>query len=233
VTDSGAPRAPGGDSGHDPRSPIARARRLVGRVVDDVRAAVRAGRPEFHVAVVNTRPDIDTAMVLERFADALALIDQYHPWRLRHLRRDIAQFRIGAFPSRGVFFPGERTVLTELSFLARAVEFTPAQIASSIVHEGVHARVHQMGMHLGFDPAARDMAREERLCRRAELAFGLALPPSLGQPVVARATEALALSDADVAPDVDWRLANAAKLRADQDAVEAWRRARGGDSPQY
>ena len=102
-----------------------------------------------------------------------------------------------------------------------------------IVHEGVHARVHQMGMHLGFDPAARDMAREERLCRRAELAFGLALPPSLGQPVVARATEALALSDADVAPDVDWRLANAAKLRADQDAVEAWRRARGGDSPQY
>jgi hypothetical protein len=202
---------------------------LFGRLVGAVRRAAAEGRPEYHtvcdvrVAVLNSRPDIATSFVLTRFAAALTLIEQYQPGRFRHLRRDVEHFRIAAFPSRGVYFPGERTVLTELSFLARDAEFTPAQVASSILHEGVHARVHQMGIHLRFDPAARDMAREERLCRRAELAFGRALPASLGRAVIARATDALALTDADVAPDVDWREAHAAKDRADRDALDAWR----------
>ncbi len=205
-------------------------RTLFARVVDEIRRAAAAGRPEYHtvrdlrVSVLNTRPDIDTSFVLARFAAALTLIDQYQPWRLRHLRRDVEHFRIAAFPSRGVYFPGDRAVLTELSFLARDAEFTPAQIASSILHEGVHARVHQMGVHLQFDPAARDMAREERLCRRVELAFGLALPASLGHAVIARAADALTLADAEVAPDVDWREAHAAKDRADREAIDAWRR---------
>jgi len=50
----------------------------------------------------------------------------------------------------------------------------------------------------------RDRAREERLCRRAELEFGLALGPALGAPVVERALASLQLSDTDVAPVVDW-----------------------------
>jgi hypothetical protein len=209
-----------------------RVRTLLARLVGEVRSAAAANRPEYHtvhdvrVSVVNTRPDIATSFVLARFAAALTLIEQYQPWRLRHLRRDVALFRIAAFPSRGVYLPGDRTVLTELSFLARDAEFTSAQVASSILHEGVHARVHQMGIHLQFDPAARDMAREERLCRRAELVFGLALPASLGGAVIARAADALALSDAEVAPDVDWREAHAAKARADREAIDAWRRSR-------
>jgi hypothetical protein len=160
--------------------------------------------------------------VLARFTAAVALIEQYQPWRLRHLRRDTERIRIAAFPSRGAYFPGERTVLTELSFLAREAEFTPAQLAASILHEGVHARVHEMGVHLGFDLATRDMAREERMCRRAEIAFGSVLPEPIGAPVVVRATEALALDDAGVAPQVDWRAALAAKARSDQEAVAAW-----------
>jgi hypothetical protein len=177
------------------------------------------------VVVLNTRPDIVTSFVLARLTAAVSLIAQYQPWRLRHLRRDVAQIRIAAFPSRGAYFAADRTILTELSFLAREAEFTPAQIASSILHEGVHARVYQMAVHLGFDMAHRDMAREERLCRRAEVAFGRALPDSLGAPVVARAADALALSDDGVAPDVDWQAALAAKAQADRDAVEAWRKA--------
>jgi DNA-binding transcriptional regulator YdaS (Cro superfamily) len=72
-------------------------------------------------------------------------------------------------------------------------------VASSIVHEGMHARAHRMGVR-----PSRDMAHEERICRRAELAFGLALPPALGAPVVERALASLELDDRDVAPAVDW-----------------------------
>ena len=48
------------------------------------------------------------------------------------------------------------------------------------------------------------MAREERICRRAELDFGHALPPELGAPVIERAAASLELSDRDVAPVIDW-----------------------------
>jgi hypothetical protein len=55
--------------------------------------------------------------------------------------------------------------MTELTFLARR-DITAAPVASSILHEGMHARVHAMCEHSG----PRDMAREERLCRRVEFA---------------------------------------------------------------
>ena len=58
--------------------------------------------------------------------------------------------------------------MTELTFLART-DITAAPVAASILHEGMHARVHAMGV----DAESRDRAREERICRRAELDFGL------------------------------------------------------------
>jgi hypothetical protein len=206
------------------------------RLLDEIgaRLARAAGnpRPESYsirgldVVVVNARPDIDTAFVVGRLDAALALIEQYLPVRLWHLQRDIVRISVAAFPCRGAYLPAQRTVLTELSFLARAAEFSTAQIASSIVHESVHARVHRMGERLGFEAIERDMAREERLCRRAELAFGHLLPPALGEPVVRRAAESLGLGDAQVAPVVDWAAAHAAKQRADMHAIQAWRRTR-------
>src|ERR1700735_5581977 len=111
----------------------------------------------FRVAAVHSGAAIDTTFVLGRLGDALALIARYQPWRLAHLRRDLAQIAVNSFPCRGAYVPSQRTMLTELSFLARVAEFTPAQIASSIVHEGVHARVHRMGERMGFDWTARDM----------------------------------------------------------------------------
>lgn len=153
----------------------------------------------FRVVVENSRPDISTTVVLQRLDDALALVEHYQPWRLAHLRRDVVEFRIVRYPCRGAFFPDTRSCMTELTFLAR-VDITAATVASSIVHEGIHARVHAMGV----DASTRDMAREERLCRRAELEFGRALPPELGAPVIARAEESLLLSDAGVAPSIDW-----------------------------
>ena len=157
---------------------------------------------DFTVEVDNTRPDISTADVLARLDEALALIESYQPWRLRHLRRDLRSFRIERFPCRGAYFPAVRTCLTELTFLARR-DITAAPVAASILHEGMHARVDRRGLA----DASRNIAREERLCRRAELDFGLALPRELGEPVVARAAAALASADEEVAPAIDWNVA--------------------------
>ncbi|HET9454712.1 MAG TPA: hypothetical protein VFO66_10550 [Gemmatimonadaceae bacterium] len=165
-----------------------------------------AGRPlnvvpmrGFTVVVENTRPDIATADVLTRLDESLALIERHQPWRLRHLRRDLRQLRVTRFPTRGAYFPEHRACLVELTFLARR-DIGPATVASTIVHEGLHARVHAMGVA----EEGRDRAREERICRRAELEFGQSLPPEIGAPVVERAVASLQLADDDVAPDIDW-----------------------------
>ena len=151
------------------------------------------------VSVENTRPDIATADVLARLDEALALIERYQPWRLRHLRRDLNEIRVVRFPCRGAWIGDEGACVTELTFLARR-DISAAPVASSIIHEGMHARVDCMGV----SRHGRDRAREERLCRRAELEFGRALPPDLGTPVVQRALESLELADQDVAPAIDW-----------------------------
>ena len=153
----------------------------------------------FRVVVENARPDISTAVVLQRLDDALGLIEEYQPWRLRHMRRDLNQFWIVRYPCRGAFLPETRTCMTELTFLART-DITAAPVASSILHEGAHARIHAMGVQY----SSRDSAREERICRRAELEFGRALPAELGAPVVSRAEASLEMSDSDVAPTIDW-----------------------------
>lgn len=176
--------------------------------------------PEFHVVrgfevvVENSRPDIATANVIARLDEALALIERHQPWRLRHLRRDLRFFWIVRYPCRGAYLPDQRACMTELTFLDRR-DITAATVASSIIHEGMHARVDRM---LG-QREERDRAREERLCRRAELEFGQSLPPSLGAPVVERALASLQLADRDVAPDIDWRVALARQDAVDRQAL--------------
>ncbi len=167
----------------------------------------------FRVLVENSRPDISTGDVLARLDDSLALIERYQPWRLRHLERDLKQFLIARFPCRGAYFPDERTCMTELTFLARR-DISPATVASSIVHEGVHARVDRMGVRREM----RDRAKEERLCRRAELEFGRSLPDELGGPVIERALGTLSLADEEVAPEIDWNEAFDRQQTVDQAA---------------
>jgi hypothetical protein len=152
----------------------------------------------FTVVVDNTRPDIATGDVLARLDEALELIERHQPWRLRHLRRDLKQLRVIRFPCRGAYFPEHRACMVELTFLSRR-DIGPATVASTIVHEGMHARVHRMGVS-----EVRDRAHEERICRRAELEFGQALPADIAGPVVERALASLELADQDVAPEIDW-----------------------------
>ena len=165
--------------------------------VPDTQSFVVRGIP---VRVENTRPDIATERVLAQLDAALGLIEAHQPWRFRHLARDLSHIVVKRFACRGAYFYAERACLTELTFLANP-SFNAAQVASSIVHEGVHARVHAMGVT--YDgPDRRE--REERLCREAELAFGLAVPPALGAPVVERAVALLESEDVQLAPEIDW-----------------------------
>ena len=167
-----------------------------------------------NVVVINTRPDIATATVVERLDEALGLIEDYQPWRLAHLRRDLREIRVERFACRGAFMPDERVCITELTFLARR-DIEAGPVASSILHEGVHARIHAMGV----SPVDRDRAREERICRRAELAFGMAIPEELGAPVIERAMASLELADADVAPVIDWNEASRRQQEVDRGAA--------------
>jgi len=159
------------------------------------------------VRIVNTRRDIDTEHVIQRLGATLDLIATYAPQRFRRLKRDFAGLVVRRFPCRGAFFPEQRECLVELTFTVNPQHTLP-EIAASIVHEATHARVARMCGSLSWEVRAK----EERLCRKAELEFGLAVPD--GQLVVQRARESLALPDREVAPVVDgrWRTVVCLKL---------------------
>lgn len=162
------------------------------------------------VRIVNTRPDIDTEQVARRLSAALDLIATYAPRCHRRLRQDLAGFVVERFACRGAFFPTSRECLVELTFTVNPQVSLP-EIAASIVHEATHARVARRCGSL--PPEQRP--REERLCRRAELDFGRALPD--GTKVVERARASLALTAHEVAPVIDWQ--EAARRVAEVDAA--------------
>ena len=160
------------------------------------------------VSILNTRRDIATRDVIERLTGALDLIATYAPRRFRRLQQDFSGIMVRRFPCRGAFFHGSRECLVELTFTVNP-RHTLAEIAASIVHEATHARVARM-----CDPLpAEQRPREERLCRKAELEFGLALPD--GAVVVERARSSLTLADQEVAPAVDWAEASRRVATAD------------------
>lgn len=149
------------------------------------------------VRIESTRPDIDAAEVLARLGRALDLIATYAPPRFRRMQQDLAGIVVRRFACRGAFFPQERECLVELTFAVNP-RHSLAEIAASMVHEATHARLAAMCGPL----PQHHRAREERMCRKAELEFGLAIPD--GGVVVERARAALAMTDQDVAPAVDW-----------------------------
>lgn len=165
------------------------------------------------VMLENTRPDISDEDVFARMDEVLGLIERYAPAKLRRLRKDIAGIDVKRFACRGAFFGEARRVLTELTFIVNR-EFSIAEIASSLLHEGVHARVHAAGVFR--TPAS--LAKEERLCRATEMWWGHAVPD--GARVIERASAMETLSDADVAPAIDWRVAAQRVAEADRLASE-------------
>jgi hypothetical protein len=152
------------------------------------------------VTVYNTRPDIDTSAVLARLERSLSLIERYVPHHFRHLRRDFAYIVVQRFACRGAYFHEQRACLVELTFTVNP-DFSDAEVAATILHEAMHARLHALGFPLEME----DRARQERFCRRAEIEFGALVPG--GERVVERAQWTSDLSDEEVAPRIDPRLA--------------------------
>lgn len=168
------------------------------------------------VVIDNTRPDIRTDDVLHRLDEALGLIERYAPHHFRKLGRAFDHILVERYACRGAYFPDQRACMVELTFTVNR-DFSAAQVAATILHEAMHARLHR----LGFPLAMADRARQERFCRRAEIEFGLAVPD--GKPIVERAMAALEASDADVAPVVDPALAARRVAQADLEALApAW-----------
>jgi len=164
------------------------------------------------VLVNNTRPDIDTNEVLARLDRTLALIEKYVPHHFRHLKRDFAYIVVERFACRGAYFHEQHACLVELTFTVNP-DFSDAEVAATILHEAMHARLHRLGFPLEME----DRARQERFCRRAEIEFG-GLVPS-GDRVIARANATLLASDEDVAPVIDPRLAAQRIAEADRRAT--------------
>lgn len=152
------------------------------------------------VVVYNTRPDIDTNAVIARLERSLSLIKRYVPHHFRHLKRDFAYIVVQRFACRGAYFHQQRACLAELTFTVNP-DFSDAEVAATILHEAMHARLHTLGFPLEME----DRARQERFCRRAEIEFGSLVPG--GDRVVERAQWSSDLSDEEVAPEIDPRLA--------------------------
>jgi hypothetical protein len=148
------------------------------------------------VRVSDNRAEVDPEHLRKKITAALDLIAEYQPHRLRRLPRDMDVIWVREHNMcRAAFYgwPDLRACVLDDFFVGT---FPEAQVASSIVHEGIHARLRSAGVPWSDCQGAR--AREERLCREAELSFGLALPN--GQAAVARARESLLLDDDNVAP---------------------------------
>ena len=164
------------------------------------------------VVVSNTRPDIDTSDVLARLDRTLALIERYVPHHFRHLTRDFAYIVVQRFACRGAYFHEQKACLVELTFTVNP-DFSDAEVAATILHEAMHARLHQLGFPLEMD----DRARQERFCRRAEIEFGNLVPN--GGRVVERAQWTVDQSDDDVAPVIDPNLAARRIAEVDRQAL--------------
>lgn len=165
------------------------------------------------VIVENTRPDIDSADVLARIERCLALIQRHVPHHFRHMARDFSFIISKRFACRGAYFHNERACLVELTFCVNR-DFSDAEVAATILHEAMHARLD----NLGFPLEMTDRARQERFCRRAELEFGMLVPG--GAKVIERAQQTIVLADEEVAPEIDPDLAAARIAAVDRAALE-------------
>ena len=185
-------------------------RSLLGVPESTVTAHIVAG---IQVVVENTRPDIDTRDVVARLERCVALIERYVPHHFRHLRRDFSYIVVRRFACRGAYFHEQRACLVELTFTVNP-EFSDAEVAATILHEAMHARLHALGFPLEME----DRARQERFCRRAEIELGMLVPG--GERVVARARWTSDLSDEEVAPMIDQRLAAQRIAEVDRAALK-------------
>ena len=166
------------------------------------------------VTVMNRRTDIDEETLWARTDAALALIATVDPRRFRRMARDFSVLHVRRGFTRGAFYQQSRACVLDNTFVANP-QFTITEVAACLVHEAMHARVQAMGVTRGRD----DRAHEERICRKAEIAFAERAPD--GERVIARARAALESVDTDVAPTIDYAEVQRRVMAADLAASPA------------
>ena len=144
----------------------------------------------------------------QKLETALDLIATHYPIWIERIIKMNASINVRRIPGTRAQLSAGRFIILDPYLLN---DFAPAQIASSIVHEATHARVFAAGIR--YDPLAP--AKEERICRRAELRFGQALQ-RVGVPdvegVIARAATTIRAPDAQAGVVVDRRDLRAIQL---------------------
>src|SRR5688572_11961865 len=143
------------------------------------------------VSIYTDGTELDADILWPPLEHALDLIAHY-----RHVWIDRMHYNGNAINVR--LIPGLRARLEDRSITLNPhllAEFAPAQIAASIVHEATHAHIRACGLwHL------MSRAREERMCRAAELRLGRVLVRAGvdgAEFVVERALAGLHASDED------------------------------------
>ena len=117
------------------------------------------------VDVLNTREDVSTERVFRRAEAVIGRVRQYQPWRLAHIRRDIAGIVVMRYACRAAYFPDQGVCMLELTFMANE-QFSDSQVAASFVHEGMHARLDRLSAKYGITPfAARASPRGRTMPR--------------------------------------------------------------------
>jgi hypothetical protein len=107
-----------------------------------------------------------------KFANALAAIQAYDPFRLALIKRDVSLIWVfEARPSRAVWNEKMKTCILDRAYVL-SEKTSPVMIASTIVHEATHARLHRRG--IGYDQRIRK--RVEDICHNATVRFGKKLP---------------------------------------------------------
>ena len=146
------------------------------------------------VSIYTHDTEFDADALWPPLQQALDLIAHYRSTWIRRMQQNGNTINVR-------LIPGLRARLEDRSITLNPhllVQFTPAQIAASIVHEAMHAHIRACGLwHL------MSRAREERMCRAAESRLGSVLVESGvegARLVVERALAGLQASDEDVAP---------------------------------
>ncbi|HEV2897493.1 MAG TPA: hypothetical protein VGX71_06605 [Pseudaminobacter sp.] len=110
-----------------------------------------------------------------RVVEALGLIRKHDAVRYGRLIQDFERILIGVLSgARASFVPATRTCQLEERFVLDE-KTTLELIATVIVHEATHGRLHRCGIGYGEDIRAR----VEEICLKREIAFATKLPVGL------------------------------------------------------
>ncbi len=132
--------------------------------------------------------DQERAQITAKLVAALELLQRHAPTRLAALRRDLPRIWVGPTHSLAKCIYGASMCLLRFEYVTDD-HTTPRQLAMTLVHEGMHARL--LRADIPYDERCR--RRVERLCVLAEVIFARRLPDARAD--VSDAEERLDRSD--------------------------------------